>query len=203
MKKTPAILCLFLLLSSVAAYSMERGIASYYAGKFQGRLTANGEIFDTNLFTAAHKTLPFNTIARVTSVDTGRSVLVRINDRGPFVVGRVIDLSRAAAEAIDMVGNGLAGVSVEVVALGDGKTFHMTGPPKGKVSIQIGAFQERENADQARRTLEAVGLMPRVDSGTDGIIRLILPDVSTGDFELMKLRLAGLGFSGVFIRRSY
>ncbi|MBN1685612.1 MAG: septal ring lytic transglycosylase RlpA family protein, partial [Spirochaetales bacterium] len=90
---------------------VEKGIASYYAGKFQGRLTANGEIFDTNRFTAAHKTLPFNTIVKVINDRTGDSVLARINDRGPFVEGRIIDLSRAAADTIDMVGIGLEQVT--------------------------------------------------------------------------------------------
>jgi rare lipoprotein A len=194
-------LCLFLSVCSAAAHTDERGIASYYAGKFQGRLTANGEIFDTNLYTAAHKTLPFNTIVRVTSAEKGKSVLVRINDRGPFVAGRVIDLSRAAAEAIDMVGSGLAGVSVEVVALGDGKTFHNSGPPRGRVSIQVGAFSSRENADEARRILEADGLASEMESGARGIIRVVVSDVPVGDLELMKLRLAGLGFPGVFVRR--
>ena len=202
MRKPRVFLCLFLILCCAAAYTEERGIASYYAGKFQGRLTANGEIFDTNRYTAAHKTLPFNTIARVTSAETGKHVLVRINDRGPFVRGRIIDLSRAAAENIDMVGSGLSQVTVEVVALGDGKTFHNSGPPKGPVAIQVGAFGKRENADEAMRVLEADGLEPKLESGGTVIFRVIVPEVSVGDVELMKLRLAGLGYPGVFIRHA-
>ena len=155
---------IFLILASLALtaplFSLEQGIASYYAGKFQGRLTANGEIFDTNLFTAAHKTLPFNTIVKVTSDLTTKSVLVRINDRGPFVAGRIIDLSRAAAEAIEMVGSGLAPVTVEVIAPGDGKTYHKTGPPSGTVSIQIGAFSDEKNAHQVKEVLETNLLKP-------------------------------------------
>ena len=95
---------------------IEEGWASWYGPGFAGRLTANGEIFDPNELTAAHKTLPFDTRVRVTSKRNGRSVVVRINDRGPFKPGRIIDLSRAAAEAIGMVGSGVAQVSIAIVA---------------------------------------------------------------------------------------
>lgn len=94
---------------------IEEGLASWYGPGFAGRLTANGEIFDPNELTAAHKTLPFDTRVRVTSVRNGRSVVVRINDRGPFKPGRVIDLSRAAAEAIGMIGSGVAPVTLTIV----------------------------------------------------------------------------------------
>jgi rare lipoprotein A len=80
------------------------GKASWYGPGFHGRLTANGERFNTNALTAAHKSLPFGTRVRVTNGRTGRAVVVRINDRGPFVQGRVIDLSKAAAKAIGMSG---------------------------------------------------------------------------------------------------
>ena len=92
------------------------GIASYYADKFHGRKTANGERFNQNALTAAHKTLPLGTKVRVTSVRTGKSVVVRINDRGPFVKGRVIDLSRRAARELGMIKKGLTKVRVEVLS---------------------------------------------------------------------------------------
>ena len=91
------------------------GKASYYAGKFVGRPTANGEIYDPRAMTAAHRTLPFGTRVRVTRRATGESVIVRINDRGPFVRGRIIDLSKAAAEDLDMIGPGVVDVELEVV----------------------------------------------------------------------------------------
>jgi len=96
--------------------SREKGIASWYGGKFHGRQTASGERYDMNKMTAAHKTLPFGTRVRVTNLDTGRKVVVRINDRGPFVRGRIIDLSRAAARKMDMIQAGTAKVLVEVLA---------------------------------------------------------------------------------------
>ncbi|MEX2534663.1 MAG: septal ring lytic transglycosylase RlpA family protein [Trueperaceae bacterium] len=89
------------------------GMASWYGPGFAGRLTANGEIFDPAQLTAAHRTLPFNTHLRVTNLSNGRSVTVRINDRGPFIGDRIIDLSRAAAERIGMLGRGTATVRLE------------------------------------------------------------------------------------------
>jgi rare lipoprotein A len=98
-----------------ASGEAESGVASYYAHKYHGRTTASGERFDMNDLTAAHKTLPFGTRVRVTNLDNGKTVTVRVNDRGPFVKGRVIDLSLAAAKKIDMVNAGLANVEVRRV----------------------------------------------------------------------------------------
>jgi rare lipoprotein A len=92
------------------------GVASYYGRRFHGRLTANGETFDMNALTAAHPSLPFGTMVRVTNPRNSRSVIVRINDRGPFVAGRVIDLSRAAAKEIGLIRRGHAQVRLELVA---------------------------------------------------------------------------------------
>ncbi len=95
--------------------SLGTGIASYYGRRFHGRRTANGERFNMRAMTAAHRTLPFGTQVRVTNPRNGRSVVVRINDRGPFVSGRSIDLSRAAAQKIGMISRGHARVEMEVV----------------------------------------------------------------------------------------
>jgi rare lipoprotein A len=95
----------------------ETGIASYYASRFHGRRTASGERYDQNELTAAHPTLPFGTRARVTHVGNGRSVEVRINDRGPWKDGRIVDLSRAAAEVLGFLRDGLARVRLEVLEL--------------------------------------------------------------------------------------
>ena len=93
----------------------ESGIASFYHDKYQGRLTANGERFDQRAITAAHKSLPFGTRVRVTNINNGRSVQVRINDRGPFISGRIIDLTRTAFSRIEDPGQGLADVVIEVL----------------------------------------------------------------------------------------
>lgn len=98
----------------------QSGMASWYGPGFAGRRTANGEVFDPSQLTAAHRELPFNTLVKVTNETNGRSVVVRINDRGPFKGGRIIDLSRASAEAIGMVGSGVARVKLEVLTLPPG-----------------------------------------------------------------------------------
>lgn len=95
----------------------DTGWASYYAGKFIGRPTASGEIYDPEAMTAAHRTLPFGTTVRVTRLSSGESIVVRINDRGPFVRRRIIDLSRGAARKLDMINDGIARVEIQV--LGD------------------------------------------------------------------------------------
>ncbi len=95
--------------------SVEEGEASYYAHKYHGRTTANGETYDENKMTAAHKTLPFGTTVRVTNLANGKKVVVRINDRGPFIKGRIIDLSYKAAGELDYISRGVVKVRVEVL----------------------------------------------------------------------------------------
>jgi peptidoglycan lytic transglycosylase len=96
------------------------GVASWYGGKFHGRRTANGEIYDQNGPTAAHKTLPFGTRVRVVNLENGRATVLRINDRGPFVRGRIIDVSRRAAEVLGFRSKGLARVGLQIVKRGGG-----------------------------------------------------------------------------------
>ena len=100
---------------SVVPDSAQSGVASYYASKFEGRRTANGERYTSAEYTAAHRTLPFGTRIRVTHLRSGRTVECRVNDRGPFKKGRIVDLSRRAAEALGIVSDGLAKVRVEVL----------------------------------------------------------------------------------------
>ena len=99
---------------TVAGFS-ERGVASYYGPGFHGNLTANGETFDMNAMTCAHLTLPFDTVLRVTNLDNNRQVTVRVNDRGPYVGGRIIDLSKGAAEELGMLEAGTANVLLNVI----------------------------------------------------------------------------------------
>jgi len=118
--KTPLLLLLLMTLFTACsaepkAPSQASGLASYYADKLQGRKTASGERFDQNARTAAHRTLPFGTKVKVTNTKNGKSVTVRINDRGPFVKGRIIDLSRSAFARIGNPASGLIPVRVEIV----------------------------------------------------------------------------------------
>jgi rare lipoprotein A len=98
------------------------GVASYYAHEFDGKATASGEVYDMHQLTAAHRTLPFNSLVRVTNQQTGESVVVRINDRGPFKSDRVIDLSLAAAQRIGLIAQGTGPVRLEVLELGSSGT---------------------------------------------------------------------------------
>ena len=101
-----------------------RGVSSYYGPNFHGKLTANGEIFDMYGVTAAHKDFPFNTYIRVTNENNGKSLIIRINDRGPYVANRILDCSYGAATKLDFVGAGTAPVKIEVIEWGDGKYMH-------------------------------------------------------------------------------
>ncbi len=113
-------LSLIMQFSALTLFAVEQssfeGIASWYGAEFAGKKTASGEVFDPASFTAAHRTLPFGTTLRVTNTHNGKSVLVKVNDRGPFVSGRVLDVSRAAAEILDMITTGTAPIKAELVS---------------------------------------------------------------------------------------
>ena len=99
----------------------EYGIASYYGEKYHGRTTASGEVFDMNKVSAAHREHPFGTIARITNLKNNRKIVLRINDRGPFIEGRIIDLSYAAAKELDFIKEGIIEVKIEILKWGDKK----------------------------------------------------------------------------------
>ncbi len=126
----------------------ETGLASWYGHPYHGRAAADGEIYDMETMVAAHRTLPFNTWVRVVNAANSKSVDVRIIDRGPFVDGRVIDLSHAAARAIDLLGPGVGPVRVEVIRLPD------TIEP-AIFAVQVGAFHNRENAERLSAAMAA------------------------------------------------
>ncbi|MGH9773953.1 MAG: septal ring lytic transglycosylase RlpA family protein [Candidatus Acidiferrales bacterium] len=132
----------------------EEGVASWYGPQFNGHRTSNGEIYDMYAYTAAHRTLPFNTVVRVTNLNNSKQVEVRINDRGPFVANRVIDLSLSAAQAIEMVGTGTAPVRIEIVS-GSNVSESPETVQEGFFTVQVGAFQLEENAQRLRDRLAA------------------------------------------------
>ena len=127
----------------------QSGIASWYGPGFHGNATSSGEIYDQNDLTAAHPSLPLGTHVRVTSFDSGRSVDVRINDRGPFVGGRVIDLSYEAARTIEMIGPGTAAVSVDPID----EVGRSVPAPFVSYAVQAGAFLDGSRADALRADL--------------------------------------------------
>lgn len=126
----------------------EEGVASWYGKDFHGKKTANGERYDMYGMTAAHKLLPFNTQVRVTNKRNGKSIVVRINDRGPFVSNRVIDLTRTGAEKIEMIAQGTAPVIIETMGAVPGL---QDGDLRGSFYVQVGAFANESNA---RRLVE-------------------------------------------------
>ncbi len=130
-----------LLATRFAAAQVQTGKASFYADKFEGIATASGEKYKHSKLTAAHKTLPFGTKVRVTNMSNDKSVEVTINDRGPYVEGRVIDLSRAAAEELGFTNMGLADVKLEITDPGDGKTSDM-GRTIDQVTVDEKEFYE-------------------------------------------------------------
>jgi len=137
------------------------GKASWYGTKFHGKKTANGEIYNMYAMTAAHKTLPFETVVSVKNVENNRTVEVRINDRGPFARGRIIDLSYAAAKKLGMVGPGTAYVKIDALARpiqsdmsrGNTGSYPATDLYEGNFTVQIGAYGEMKNAERLRNEL--------------------------------------------------
>jgi rare lipoprotein A len=123
------------------------GIASWYGDPYHGHWTASGEIYDKNKMTAAHRTLPFNTMVLVHNLENGKDVTVRINDRGPFVKDRIIDLSFAAARGIGIVGAGSAHVRIDILE---------NAPVEGYFTIQVGAFRDKERAEAMQTQVAAI-----------------------------------------------
>jgi rare lipoprotein A len=149
-----SILCSVIFLAACAGQSyfrtgnVQKGLASWYGPDFHGKLTSNNEIYNMHALTAAHKTLPFGAYVKVTNLNNGKSVIVRINDRGPFVKGRIIDLSYAAAKKLAMDITGVAPVKIEVL-----KRYS---PRKSsqKFSVQAGSFSSKKNAKRLKRKLQ-------------------------------------------------
>ena len=136
----------------------ERGIASWYGKKFHGRKTSNGEIYNMYAMTAAHKTLPLGTSVRVRNLDNGKEIDVRVNDRGPFVTGRIIDLSYTGAKQLDIVGPGTAPVEVTALGVAAGvsngrQTYVKVDYETGLFTVQVGAFLDQSNALRLKEKL--------------------------------------------------
>jgi rare lipoprotein A len=190
-------------------------VASWYGRDFHGLATSSGETYNMNAMTAAHTTLPLPTWAEVTNLANGKRVVVKINDRGPFVSNRLIDLSYAAAIALDMVGPGTARVEVRAVsgpqvpASSDAVTVASTraapaavaGPAIDRMFVQVGAFSQQDNADRLVARLRAGGFAnPTVVSEPDG--RRMLHRVRLGpirdsvEFDALRARLLAMGVAG-------
>jgi rare lipoprotein A len=182
---------------------VERGVASWYGPTFHGVNTSSGERYDMYAMTAAHKTLPLPTYVRVTNLRNGRSITVRINDRGPFVGNRLIDLSYTAAAKLDMVREGTT--FVEVRALEPGGTpdilTRTSEAPPSTLYVQAGAFADPANAQRAIARLRAAGLdtafiAPPVNEKPLLYRVRVGPINDVASFDQLSARLAALGFAG-------
>jgi rare lipoprotein A len=157
----------------------ERGIASWYGEPYHGRRTASGEVYDMHAFTAAHPSLPFGTVVEVRRRDSGAEVTVRVNDRGPFIGGRIIDLSYAAARRIGLEVDGIAEVIVTAVGRAEPPPRAAATPPAAPDPetcfwVQVGAFGEIANARRAQAALAAAGERAVVLEGLDALARVRL-----------------------------
>jgi len=188
---------------------MERGIASWYGTKFQGRRTSSGETYDLYGMTAAHRALPLPTYAEVTNLKNGRSVIVRVNDRGPFHPNRIIDLSYAAAVKLGMMGYGTGLVEVRAIDTSEPDPAHRTGSgqepetvwpaskEKPRVYLQAGAFRERRYAENLRTAIETrkLGEVRIVEpAGSSTLYKVqVGPLLNTGEANRINRELESLG----------
>ena len=194
----------YVVLASAAGH-VERGVASWYGPTFHGGRTASGETYDMNAMTGAHPTLPLPTWVRVTNLQNGRSVVIRLNDRGPFSSNRIIDLSRAAAEQLEMIRAGTAMVEVRSLAGGSPQAPATPVAPTDAVPrffAQAGAFADEGNARRlAGRLREAgVGEVAVSEIRVDGrrLFRVrVGPVTGVGEFDALIERLRGAGVESV------
>jgi rare lipoprotein A (peptidoglycan hydrolase) len=171
---------------------VQDGVASWYGADFHGRTTSNGEVYDMDAFTAAHRTLPFGSRVRVTNQENGRQVVVRINDRGPFVAGRIIDLSRAAATLLDMLGPGTVPVRLEVLAPAT--------PEQRVFAVQVGAFVKAENAQRVQYDLRAAGIEAVLERTPTLVTRVVVDHVKEADLGATLKLVASLGFRDCLVK---
>jgi rare lipoprotein A len=161
----------------------QTGVASWYGDDFQGKATADGEIYDMHKLTAAHPDLPFHTLVEVENVENGRKVLVRINDRGPFLKERIIDLSLKAAQRLGIEEKGTARVNLRVLRRGGDRPAPAAAPAPGRrCRVQAGAFAVRENAEALLLTLADIfpDLAFRVEP-EEGIFKVLSPELASAE----------------------
>lgn len=186
----------YFVLPTASGYK-ERGIASWYGPGFHKEKTATGDPYDMYAMTAAHKTLPLPCYARVTNLSNGRSVIVYINDRGPFKDDRIIDLSYTVATKLDMIKAGTAQVEVEVVA-SDGSPLSAPSVAAAPLFIQAGAFSDVSNAQRLATRLKDLGYINatvRKESGRDIHRVHIGPLANVAEFDRVIAHLRSLGIN--------
>ena len=144
------LILILIIIPTIASAQKQSGIASFYANKFVGRPTASGEKYNHTKLTAAHKTLPFGTQVKVTNDENGKSVIVRINDRGPFVKNRIIDLSRSAASHLDFIAQGTAQVTLEIVDFDALEPIENHVEAKGAIKLDLQKYYDHKMREVSR-----------------------------------------------------
>jgi rare lipoprotein A len=179
--------------SSRTGVEIQKGEASWYGPGFHGKKTANGETFNKNKFTAAHRTLPFNTLVKVINTENGKSVLVRINDRGPYAKDRILDLSEAAAEKIGLKKTGTAFVSL-VLVKGDIQKSEQKISTGEQFSVQIASFSDKKSAQKKSNAVKD-GFYIKGESKGNDVYRVFSGKFSTkleAENWLKKLKAQGI-----------
>lgn len=191
----------YYVLATAAGY-VATGVASWYGPTFDGLRTSDGDRYDMYAMTAAHKTLPLPCYARVTNLSNGRSIVVKINDRGPFVANRLIDLSYVAAAKLDMLATGTALVEVRAITPGNPvELSRVAESPPPTLYVQVGAFGVQEHAEQVVTRLHAAGLAGAFVFGPPAVrghlYRVRIGPVSgVPEFDRLVARLTALGYPG-------
>ena len=205
-------LSVFFVTASADVYK-SNAQASFYAEKYHGRKTANGEIFNMYAMTCAHKTLPFGTVLRVTNLKNNKTVDVRVNDRGPFVKGREIDVSKAAAQKLDMIKTGTASVKIEILSAGEKRIGKGASSKKAlsaknvKVSsdfwdVQIGSFSNYDNANKVAQNLLRSGFENVYFQKTPTVTRVVLKKVPDGKLETTEEMLRKNGYADYVVKKT-
>jgi len=202
---------------SAAAAVAPTMVASWYGEPFHGRVTASGLVFDKNGFTAAHRTLPFGTVLRLTNPANGRSVLVTVTDRGPFVLGRELDVSEAAARELGIIAAGTATLRVETAPAGatppgpapkaaPAPTLSGSGAaeaPGTRWRIQVASFADAANAARLRDELAVSGLAAVLEKASGSpYTRVVLDALDEEAYRAAMARLDGLGYRAVLVTRT-
>lgn len=156
------------------------GEASWYGDDFHGKATASGETFDMHKLTAAHRTLPLGTWIEVTNLENGRQAELRVNDRGPFVRGRILDVSRAAARKLGFLVDGTARVRIVV-----------TVPPTACREVQVGAYRDPDNAQVMLQRVEDDGESARTEPGPDGLTRVVAGPLDASQVDRVLAQFGG------------
>lgn len=188
--------------------SVFEGKASWYGVEFKGRKTASGELYDPESLTAAHRSLPLGSLVRVTDLDTGASVVVRINDRGPFVADRVIDLSEAAARLIGLLPAGTAMVRCELLRPEDAAAFGQPpvgapssrpGPAGGRICrVQVASYAQQGNAEATLERLRLSGIAAVMETA-GAYKRVVIPSIPEDELDSLSARLAALGYRRLLV----